>query len=523
MKKVSRRKFNQLAILGAGAALSQPFLNRKSWANIKDKSGSVTVDVVVLGAGLAGMAAANRLAQAGYKVAVLEANNRLGGRVYTNYTFDKNFPIELGAEFVHVAPGTSEDDITQGLPIWNDIQKFGLRYHEISRRGEARLYHSYYKKIVSPTKAAQGLGLFWANGTLKNAQKNIVEYTGLPIGTNPDMSAKTWIDNVFKGMKGKENKIQLRKDFYHMMMSGHAAAPIVETSIRGLGHDRIDLIVGQKTEHLILDGLETIVRKMSEENNISVHLESFAERVNYQYDLGGFNGVKVDLANGKSFIGKACVCAVSLGMLKSGEIQFTPDLPGHKREAMEQLQPGVSAKAAVKFKEQFWPNDFSILNYIDSKRLAGSTYFNIYNTEPLNPGEPATLMFLLKSEDVIKFMNSTDEEYLRATCADLDVIFPRAAPTFEKIVGYESGQLQYLRKWWPQDRFAKGCSTMRTFKGESNDNRLAKVFLGDPTTGALFWAGEATAVDTTRGMHGAHNSGVRAAQLVAEYLTSKVY
>src|SRR5215207_2032085 len=61
-------------------------------------------DVVVLGAGIAGLAAAERLGAAGQRVLVLEARDRIGGRIHTVDDPGLNHPVELGAEFVHGRP-----------------------------------------------------------------------------------------------------------------------------------------------------------------------------------------------------------------------------------------------------------------------------------------------------------------------------------------------------------------------------------------------------------------------------------
>lgn len=58
------------------------------------------MSTLIIGAGIAGLAAARRLADANEQVLILEARNRLGGRIYTNRTF-AGFPVELGAELIH--------------------------------------------------------------------------------------------------------------------------------------------------------------------------------------------------------------------------------------------------------------------------------------------------------------------------------------------------------------------------------------------------------------------------------------
>ena len=58
-------------------------------------------DVVIIGAGVAGLTAARALAEAGRSVLLLEARDRIGGRVWTRHEIDTTAPIELGAEFIH--------------------------------------------------------------------------------------------------------------------------------------------------------------------------------------------------------------------------------------------------------------------------------------------------------------------------------------------------------------------------------------------------------------------------------------
>jgi len=66
-----------------------------------------TADVLVLGAGAAGLAAAQELSQAGLRVIVIEARDRVGGRIFTQHVPGHPLPIELGAEFIHGRPPES--------------------------------------------------------------------------------------------------------------------------------------------------------------------------------------------------------------------------------------------------------------------------------------------------------------------------------------------------------------------------------------------------------------------------------
>jgi monoamine oxidase len=68
--------------------------------NQKQTSSGVHYDVIVIGAGTAGLAATRTLQHAVCKVLTLEARDRLGGRILTDWSF-ASYPVELGAEFVH--------------------------------------------------------------------------------------------------------------------------------------------------------------------------------------------------------------------------------------------------------------------------------------------------------------------------------------------------------------------------------------------------------------------------------------
>src|ERR1700686_383378 len=75
-------------------------------------------DVIVIGAGAAGLVASAELAAEGLSVIILEARDRVGGRIYTLKDLGQQFPIELGAEFIHGRPREIMDALRQNkIPV----------------------------------------------------------------------------------------------------------------------------------------------------------------------------------------------------------------------------------------------------------------------------------------------------------------------------------------------------------------------------------------------------------------------
>src|SRR3984893_19114612 len=76
------------------------------------------VDVIVIGAGAAGLVAAAELAESGLSVLVVEARDRIGGRIFSLNDVEQQFPIELGAEFIHGRPPEIMDALRQSkIPV----------------------------------------------------------------------------------------------------------------------------------------------------------------------------------------------------------------------------------------------------------------------------------------------------------------------------------------------------------------------------------------------------------------------
>src|SRR5205807_9931304 len=99
-----------------GGRLRPPF-----FSSIASAPTPMPSDVLIIGAGAAGLSAAIELSRAGLRVEIIEARDRVGGRMFTRHDPTLNHPVELGAEFVHgLAP-----------EIWLSLQQRNLKITEV--------------------------------------------------------------------------------------------------------------------------------------------------------------------------------------------------------------------------------------------------------------------------------------------------------------------------------------------------------------------------------------------------------
>jgi monoamine oxidase len=421
--------------------------------------------VVVVGAGIAGIVAADRLRRAGYDVRVLEARGRLGGRIHTWRGWPGS-PLDLGASWIHgYAAGNPITPIARkagaGLVpssydsgrvhVARQLKAEGVRPHsprwarvvEDAKRAAARRPHDQsLGRAVRRQVAALDLSSFERDELAFHLNAH---YT-TEWGADPDaLSARTVDEGKEFGRTGED-----------------AYFPD--------GYDRVPTYLAR---HLRVE-LGVVVRRL------------VARR----------DGVRVETSGG-AIDARAVVVTVPLGVLKHGGIEFVPGLPERQQQAIDRLGMGVLSKTFFQFERPFWPADLDWQELLGPRPGAWAEWFS-----QAKAGQPVLVAF--HGGDRARAIEGAEADDVRGEAMlALRSMFGRdvRAPVAMTTTG------------WSRDQLAHGSYSTNAV----GSTRTDRVALGGAVDGRLFFAGEATEPDYSSTVHGAYRTGLRVArQVVSE-------
>jgi monoamine oxidase len=422
-----------------------------------DESTTTLTDVAVVGGGLAGMAAARVLAEAGLRVELIEATERLGGRVrtLTDGATHALLPVELGPELVHGAPGA-----THAL-----AREAGLAIEPITDVHRWRDGHN-----VDVDLAWQRLGAWLA--TVDPAR---------------DESAAAFIDRT--AMTDDDAVL-----FGHVV-EGFYGASLDDIGIAGIAADASGLAATGARQDRIRGGYGRVVDWLAHR----LAAAGVAVRCGWVVDAIDWRGapVLVYATRGPTaaiVAADRAIVTLPIGVLHAPDVRFEPEL-GHHRAALARLAMGQVVKIVICLREPVW-----------EPRTARELAF-------LHAAGPFPTFWMRTGGGRQQLVAWAGGPHARALAgADLDYLAQRALDAFATIADVPRGRLaaavdDFHGHDYAADRFARGAYSYARVGGAGAADVLAR-----PLADRLVLAGEATDAHFEGTVAGALASGARAAR-----------
>lgn len=481
--KYSRREFMRLALLAsAGVLLARcapeevaPVPDSASGApatpaaqptaTVAAGGGINRAEVLIIGAGMAGLAAARTLVEGGKTVIVLEASDRLGGRTHTSQKWH-DAPVDLGASWIHGVDGNPMTTLANAA----NADMIETDYDS------ATLYDTDGKAVEGPREAVIERRFEALLAYIEAFREEQDDDTSLE-----DAIAQFIAENDFSASELRELWFSVNTTIEHEF-AADAANLSLQNFDEGEEQEGGDVIFRQ--------GYSQLVNHLAE--GLDIRLSHVVSSVAY-----GDDGVTVTTSEGE-FDGEQALITLPLGVLKDGSVAFDPPLPDDKQAAIGALGMDVLNKVYLRFGEAFWADDNTdLIQYISEARGQWAESLNIYKLL----GVPILLCF-----NAGTFGRELED------WSD-DAIVAGAMQVLRRIYGDDIPDPDdYQITRWASDPFARG-SYSHLAPGTGPDEREA---LAEPVEDVLYFAGEATYVDYPATAHGAYLSGVREAERILE-------
>ena len=288
-------------------------------------------DVIVIGAGAAGLAAAESLSAAGLKTLILEARGRVGGRIYTVH--EGGFSIELGAEFVHGKP-----------PEILDLAGVGAL--PLKKPGGRNWFATEDGRIVPEGES----------GNEDEIWQKLEQFSG------EDISFTEFLKKYFAAPEFE----RARRSAARYVEGFHAANP-AEVSVRSLR--KTERVTGSD-DFRFEGGYENLARLLCQralENGTELRTGEKVGTVQWREKQ-----VEVGLADrSKSYLARCAVFTLPLGVWQAGQVSFEPGLPAEKEAALQKMKMGAVVRVSFRFWRNWWadllrPNSDDKLGFLFS-------------------------------------------------------------------------------------------------------------------------------------------------------------
>ncbi|MBS0578178.1 MAG: FAD-dependent oxidoreductase [Proteobacteria bacterium] len=428
--------------------------------------GELSADVIVIGAGAAGLAAAGQISRAGRSVLLLEARDRVGGRIRTRHEPGIAVPIELGAEFIHgSAPLTRALLDSAACPVVHAADS-----HWSVHAGRLVRRDALFPQVIA------------AIGRTSVLQRR-------------DMSFADFLSRYVR-LPGEARQFALR------MAEGFDAVDTAQASARALVAEWTGDILGEAPQSRPAHGYDCLLGALlapQQAGALQLKTSATVRGVRWFRDqvrvAGDFAGIPFRAR------ARQAIVTLPLGVLQqsdpaAGAVHFSPPLTA-KADALRLLASGAILKMVLRFRSAFWEE-------IAQGRYRGAGFFHAPGAAiPTfwTAGARAPLLIAwVGGPPAARLARRAPRARLTLALRSLQALFGRAVDVPAEVRGcYEHD--------WQLDPHARGAYSYVRVGGDG-----ARADLARPLEDTLFFAGEATDTHNESGtVAGALDSGRRAA------------
>ncbi len=424
-------------------------------------------DTIVVGAGVAGLTAARLLAGAGRRVVVLEARDRIGGRVWTDR--GDGLVTDLGASWIHGVTGS---------PVAAAAEAFGMQTMEFTVGG--------YQPDSRPIAYYSPDGKRMTDAAARRFADDIHAVDATLIGvvaeSAPDASYRDVTETALAAQGWDAERTQRVREYLEHRSEEQYGVWIGDLAAHGLDDDSID-----GDEVVFPEGYDQLPSLLAE--GLDIRLSHVVSRVRWSAE-----GVTVTTDHDELSAGSAVV-TVPVGVLQSGELIIEPSLPEPVAGALGRLRMNAFEKVFLRFSARFWDEGVYAIRQQGSE---GGWWHSWYDLTPLH-GTP-TLLTFAAGPAALETRDWEQKRVVESILAQLRRLYGDRVeePTHVHITA------------WQDDPFARGSYAYMTVGATTADHDD----LATPIGGVLHLAGEATWTDDPATVAAAMLSGHRAAERV---------
>ncbi|WWC87791.1 uncharacterized protein L201_002683 [Kwoniella dendrophila CBS 6074] len=502
-------------------------------------SDSQIYDTIIIGAGWSGSIAAQRLSEKGYKVLILEARDRIGGRAKT-YIDDKenDIKIDLGCSWIHgYKEGNPTGKIAKDLNVNVHLPKplEGVIYGKngpLSKEKAASLRASlssaqeaFKLPHPSPSSTESLASALFSNSS--RLFKTDSKPSSNPSNTNIDSTSPanpTENDNISITATGSNDIDKETLEGLARTLEIPLGLKLEKVSLKWSGWETTTSFAG--SDAAPENGYQSLIQKVldSSKDNVQVKLSSNVQDISDSTD-----GVQVTTESGSKYDAKTVISTIPLGVLKNlSNDFFKPELPSNLKEIIKGTNVGILEKLLLKYDQAWWPNSSTIGSYtllpLNNKQPnANSTIEEIFSSSTLVVANYASGSLPLTKPLLLTYLSETPAKLLlKGGHSKEDIVkgfhnylvkrFEPSTKPNEPINGEITN--------WLTDEYSFGATTTPTVISEDN-KRSPMDFkeLSRPLwKGKLGFAGEHTEMEHRGSVAGAVISGIREAERVDRLL-----